>query len=76
MHLSSGCINSTESTILMGKEKILQRWNEYIRQIFQEILQQLKAWRDTILKPVVMSALAKMKGDKMAGPAEIVCLIT
>ena len=33
---STGCLNTKEGSIIMDKEKILERWAEYIREVFED----------------------------------------
>ncbi|MCH9665805.1 MAG: hypothetical protein K0U41_08180 [Gammaproteobacteria bacterium] len=74
---SSGCIKSKEGNIIMEKGKILERWTEYIKELFHDDRGEKPAIHKNldgpnILKSEVRAALAKMKRNKAAGPDEIV----
>ena len=73
---ASGCIKSKQGTIIMEKKEILERWTEYITELFHDcrgekpaILKNLEG--PTILRSEVQAALAKMKRNKATGPDEI-----
>ena len=74
---STGCIKSKEGTIIVEKEKILERWAEYIDDLFNDdrieqplILKNMDGPK--ILKSEVKSSLYKLKSNKAAGPDEVV----
>ena len=74
---SSGCIKSKEGTIIEEKYKILDRWIEYIWELFHDdrgdkppIPKNMDGPK--ILRSEVKEALKKMKRYKAAGPDEIV----
>ncbi|MGX9987587.1 reverse transcriptase domain-containing protein [Soonwooa purpurea] len=73
---STGCIRSKEGTIILEKEKILQRWKEYIGELFHDKREQPAVNRiddgPEILKSEVEAALAKLKRNKAPGPDGIV----
>ena len=74
---STGCIKSKEGAIVMEKDKVLQRWTEYIAEIFHDNRGAKPIIRKNmeepeILKSGVRAAMAKMKRNKSAGPDEIV----
>ena len=74
---STGCIKSKEGTVLVEKDKILERWNEYIGELFHDN----RGEKPTINKPMeglkilkaeVRTAISRMKKNKAAGPDNIV----
>ena len=74
---SAGCIKSKEGTIIVEKEEILERWAEYINDLFNDdriekptILKNMDGPK--ILKSEVESSLHKLKRNKAAGPDEVV----
>jgi len=74
---SSGCIQSKEGNIITEKHKVLERWTEYLGELFKDdrgnkptINKNLDG--PAILKSEVVSALKKMERNKAAGPDEIV----
>ena len=36
MCMSSGCIESKDGTLIMEKNQILERWSEYIEELFDD----------------------------------------
>ena len=70
---SSGCIKAKDGSILMDKEDILERWSEYVQELFEDARGQMpkinKAMEGPpILKAEVSAALRKMKSGKASGP--------
>ena len=75
--LSIKCIKSKEGTIIMEKDKVLQRWTEYITDLFHDNRGEKPIIRKNmegpeILRSEVRAAIAKMKRNKTAGPDKIV----
>ncbi len=73
---SSGCIKANDGTIIMDKEKILERWSEYIGELFQDERGAKQNIRNNmegppIIQPEVKEAIRKMKRNKATGPDEI-----
>ena len=73
---SSGCIKSKDGTMLMEKEEILNRWSEYVEDLFKdergpkpEIKKNLEG--PSILQEEVKAAIKKMKKGKATGPDNI-----
>jgi len=73
---TSGCIKSKDGDIIMDKDKILERWTEYIGDLYNDMRNEERT--DTtnnegppILEEEVISALKKMKNGKAAGPDNI-----
>ena len=71
-----GCIKSKDGTMLMEKEEILNRWSEYVEDLFSdnrgtkpEIKKKIEG--PCILKEEVKAALKKMKNGKASGPDNI-----
>ena len=74
---STGCIRSKDGEVIMEKDKILERWTEYIRDLFADDRGNKPEIRKTIegpeiLKSEIRAALQKMKRKKAAGPDEVV----
>ena len=70
---SAGCIKSNEGEILMDKEEVLERWTEYIGELFNDERIEKPSIRKNvdgpkILKSEVKSAISRMKNNKAAGP--------
>ena len=71
-----GCIRSKNGEILMDKNDILDRWSEYIEELFSDNRNEnivLKRELDgpPILKEEVQAAIKKMKSGKATGPDNI-----
>ena len=74
---SAGCIKSKEGTVLVEKVKILERWNEYIGELFHD-----NRWeKPTIYKPMeglkilkaeVKTAISRINKNKAARPGNMV----
>jgi len=74
---SPGCIKSKDGKIVMEKDKILERWSEYISELFHDERGEKPTIHKNmegppILRSEVEAALRKMKKNKAAGPDEIV----
>ena len=73
---SGGCIKSKDGTVLMEKEKIIERWTEYIQELFEDDREALPQIRKDIegpeiLKDEVRFAIKQMKRNKACGPDNI-----
>ena len=73
---SGGCIKSKDGTVLMEKDKIIERWTEYIQELFEDDREAMPQIRKTmegpeILKDEVRFAIKKMKRNKACGPDNI-----
>src|SRR5579872_7213971 len=73
---SGGCIKGKDGTVLMEKDQILNRWTEYIQELFEDDRGDLPQIRkDTdgpdILKDEVRFAIKHMKRNKACGPDNI-----
>ena len=73
---SSRCLKAKDGTMILEKEEILKRWEEYIKELFEdnrgnlpEIKKNMKGLK--ILQSEVRSALNRMKRNKAARPDEI-----
>ena len=73
---SAGCIKSKDGKVIMEKERILERWTEYIGELFSDnrgqkptIMKQIEGPK--ILKSEVKAAMSKMKRNIAVGPDEI-----
>ncbi|GFO26187.1 endonuclease-reverse transcriptase [Plakobranchus ocellatus] len=70
---SPGCIKSKDGTMLMEKKEILNRWSEYVEDLFKDDrCEKLKSEKNlegpAILKEEVEAAIKKMKNGKATGP--------
>lgn len=72
----AGCIQSKDGEIIMEKDKIRERWSEYIHALYNsnkdnafEI--ELNDEGPEILKDEVRHAMKKMKPGKATGPDEV-----
>ena len=75
-HTNAGCIKSKEGDILMDKMDVLNRWSEYIEDLFQDNREEKPVIKKDldgppILKEEVKAAIKKMKPGKTAGPDNI-----
>ena len=74
---SANCIKANRGTIIMEKEKLLERWKEYICELFEdnrppEYLVTRKEMEDLlILKEEIVKAIKSMPKGKAAGPDEV-----
>ncbi|GFO09383.1 RNA-directed DNA polymerase from mobile element jockey-like [Plakobranchus ocellatus] len=73
---SLGCIKSKDGTMLTEKSEILNRWSEYVEDLFKDdrckkpkIKKNIES--PTILKEEVEAAIKKMKNGKATGPYNI-----
>ena len=73
---TSGCVKSKDGDIIMDKDKILERWTEYIGDLYNDTRNEERTGRTNndgppILEEEVINALKKMKNGKAAGPDSI-----
>ncbi|GFO39078.1 endonuclease-reverse transcriptase [Plakobranchus ocellatus] len=73
---SPGCITSKDGTMLMEKMEILNRWSEYVEDLFKDDRCEKPKIKNniegpTILKEEVEAAIKKMKNGKATGPDNI-----
>ena len=73
---NTGCIRSKEGNILMDKGDILDRWSEYIEELFKDNRGEKPVIKKDmngppILKEEVQAAIKKMKQRKATGPDNI-----
>ncbi|GFO48682.1 upf0568 protein c14orf166 homolog [Plakobranchus ocellatus] len=73
--LSTGCLKVMNGDIIIDKEKILERWAEYIRELFKDDRKDQVMKNNfagpPIMKEEVETAIKKMKHGKAAGPDNI-----
>ena len=74
---SSGCIRSKDGTIITEKDYILERWTEYIEELFRDNRGGKPEIRKNIDDPKILqseirAAVSRMKGNKARGPDGIV----
>ena len=74
---SSGFIRSKDGTIITEKDDILERWTEYIEELFRDNRGGKPEIRKNIYGPKILqseirAAVWRMKGNKARGPAGIV----
>ena len=70
---STGCLKTKEGSIIMDKEKILERWAEYIGELFEDNRKEHDVMKKNfagppIMKDEVREAMIKMKTGKATGP--------
>ena len=70
---STGCLKTKEGSIIMDKEKILERWAEYIGELFEDNRKEHDVMKKNfagppIMKDEVREAMRKMKMGKATGP--------
>ena len=73
---STNCIKSKDGTVLMDKDDVLNRWSEYIEELFKDNRGERPAIKKNkdgppILKAEVEAAIRKMKRGKATGPDRI-----
>ena len=73
---SSGCIKSKDGSILIDKADVLNRWSEYIEELFDDEREKLPTINKEIdgppiLKDEVEAAIKRMKSGKATGPDNI-----
>ena len=74
---SNGCIKRKNGKIIMEKAQVLERWTEYIKDLFEDDRQKEKPkitkaiQGPKILKTEVRRAINHMKNNKASGPDEI-----
>ncbi|GFO30487.1 endonuclease-reverse transcriptase [Plakobranchus ocellatus] len=74
--LSTGCIKAMNGDIIIDKEKILERWAEYIRELFKDDRKDHNIMKNNFAGPPIMkeeveTAIKKMKHGKTTGPDNI-----
>ncbi|GFO32139.1 RNA-directed DNA polymerase from mobile element jockey-like [Plakobranchus ocellatus] len=74
--LSTGCIKVINGDIIIDKEKILERWAEYIRELFKDDRKDHNIMKNNFAGPPIMkeeveTAIKKMKHGKATGPYNI-----
>ncbi|XP_042883267.1 uncharacterized protein LOC122260182 [Penaeus japonicus] len=74
---SSGCLIAKDGTVIMEKEEILERWTEYIEDLFHDDRGEKPKVEKNMegpptLKSEVRVAIGKMKKNKAPGPDKIV----
>ena len=70
---STGCLKTKEGSIIMDKEKILERWAEYIGELFEDNRKEHDVMKKNFAGPPIMKdelreAMRKMKTGKATGP--------
>ena len=73
---SSGCLKSKEGRVIMERDAILKRWEEYIGDLFEDDRGEKPVIRKEmngppILKAEIISALRSMKYGKAVGPDKL-----
>ncbi|GFO08712.1 endonuclease-reverse transcriptase [Plakobranchus ocellatus] len=74
--LSTGCLKAMNGDIIIDKEKILERWAEYIRELFKDYRKGHNVMVHNFAGPLIMkeeveTAIKKMKNGKATGPDNI-----
>ena len=73
---TSGCIKSKDGQIIVEKDKILNRWSEYIKELYDDDRPEEKMIYTNFEGPPIMEeevrfAIKKMKAGKASGPDNI-----
>ncbi|GFR85819.1 transposon TX1 uncharacterized 149 kDa protein [Elysia marginata] len=73
---STGCLKAKYGDIIIDKERILERWAEYIEELFNDNSKEYDEMKRNfagplILKDEVRAAIRKMKSGKATGPDKI-----
>ncbi|GFN88800.1 endonuclease-reverse transcriptase [Plakobranchus ocellatus] len=74
--LSTGCIKAMNGDIIIDKEKTLERWAEYIRELYKDDRKDHNIMKNNFAGPFIMkeeveTAIKKMKHGKATGPDNI-----
>ncbi|GFR78512.1 hypothetical protein ElyMa_000535800 [Elysia marginata] len=71
---STGCLKAKNGNIIMEKDKILERWAEYIHELFEDIrkhdhnIMKKNFAGPPTMEDEVRAAMKKMKAGKATGP--------
>ena len=70
--IGSGCIKAKDGTMLVEKDTILNRWTEYVEELFPYVRGSMPGFQDliegpNILKSEVRTAIKMMRKNKAAG---------
>ena len=69
---TAGCIKAKTGELIMDKEKILDRWSEYISELYDDHRPEISfdevLWGEPIMESEVKMAISKMKDGKALGP--------
>ncbi|XP_037779155.1 uncharacterized protein LOC119575579 [Penaeus monodon] len=73
---SGGCLKAKGRTIILEKDKILERWTKYTQELFQDDRGEKPIIRKSIEGPIILksevrAAVNKMTKNKAAGPDKI-----
>ena len=74
---SADCIEANDGTIIMEKEKLLERWKEYICKLFEDnrppeyLVTRKEKENLPILKEEVIKTIKNMPKGKAASPDEV-----
>ena len=79
--IGSGCIKVKKGTILVEKDAILNRWTEYVEELFHDVRSSMPSFPDlieghNILKSEVRTAIKMMRKNIAAGPDGVVIEMT
>ena len=74
---ATGCLKSKEGNIVLEKDKILERWSEYIGELYNDDRNERKIIKNNFEGPLfltdeIRSAIKQMKTGKALGPDGIV----
>jgi len=74
---SSGCVRAKDGSMLVEKKDIMNRWTEYIGDLFHDVRGELPTFPESpegpnILRSEVRTAIRMMKKNKAAGPDGVV----
>ena len=75
--LGSGCIKAKDGAMLVEKDAILNRWTEYVEELFHNVRDSMPSFPDLIEGPnipksEVRTAIKMMRKNKAAGPDGVV----
>ena len=73
---STGCLKSKNGEIIMEKDKILERWAEYTKELYDDDRRDINVVKNNfagppIMKDEVRAAIRKMKKGKAMGPDSV-----
>ena len=74
---SANCIEANDGTIIMEKEKLLERWKEYIYELFEDnrppeyLATRREKEKLPMLKEEIVKTIKSMRKGKAASPDEV-----
>ena len=71
-HANTNCIKAKDGSVIVEKDKIMQRWTEYIFDLYEDIAYyQRNGYAQDITESEVITAMKKIKHGKVVGNDKI-----